>query len=149
MMNNIIIGKRAWLDIYGSTDPRSDETWIRCKLSNGEEIYSCLNDKIDSIKKYCTKNKAYITNAGLQFRSNSLKRNTSRSEGVYIVKSVRGQMGGNTIYCVVIGILKDGVVKKTAYCTPELVEIYQTEDKVEDCFEEMLIYNDKKANREK
>lgn len=149
MMDNIVIGERAWLDIYGSTDPRSDETWIKCKLSNGEDLYSCLSDKITNIKKYCIEHNTYIVNAGLQFRSNTLKQNTADAEGVYLVKSVKGQMGGNTIYCVVIGLLENGTVKKQAYCTPELVKIYDAEDKIEDCFEEMLIYNDQKANKEK
>lgn len=147
-MNNIIIGERAWLDIYASTDPRSDEAWVKCKLHNGEDLYSCLSGKINDIKKYCIKNNTHIVSAGLQFRSNVVKQNTEEAEAVYIVKSVKGQMGGNTIYCVVIGILEKGIVKKKAYCTPELVEIYKTEDKVEDCFEEMLIYNEQKAHKE-
>ena len=147
-MDNIIIGERAWLDIYTSPDPRSDESWIKCKLSNGEDLYSCLSDKITNIKKYCIENNTHIVNAGLQFRSNVLKQNTKDAEAVYLIKSVKGQMGGSTIYCVVIGVLENGIVKKNAYCTPELVKIYDAEDKVEDCFEEMLIYNDQKAYKE-
>lgn len=148
MINNIVVGERGWLDIYASTDPRADETWVKCKLSNGTDIYSCVTDKIDGIKKYCQSKNAHIVSAGLQFRSNSVKHDTSEAEAVYIVKSVRGQMGARTIYCIVIGTLDSGVVNKVAYCTPELIEIYKSEDKVEDCFEEMLIYNEQRTNKE-
>lgn len=148
-MDNIVVGEQAWLQIYTSPDDRASETWIICKLSNGTEIFSCITGKIDNIKKYCNKHNASIDSVGLRFRSNTIKQNTKDCDAVYIVKSVRGQMGGNTIYCLVLGTLKNGIVSKTAYCTPELLEIYTSEDKVEDCFEEMLIYNDKKANKQK
>ena len=146
-MDNIVVGEQAWLQIYTSPDDRASETWIMCKLSNGTEIFSCVTGKIDNIKKYCNKNNLSVVRMGLRFRSNTVKQNTEDCEAVYIVKSVRGQMGGNTVYCVVLGTLRDGTVSKKAYCTPELLEIYSAEDKVEDCFEEMLIYNEQKANK--
>lgn len=148
-MNNIIVGERAWIDIYGSTDERAYASWIRCKLSNGEYIYSSTLHKIDEIKKYCIENNLNIDSVGLQFRSNRIEQKTQDKKAVYIVKSVRGTMGGETRYCVTLGTLEsDGIVKKTAYCVPELVELYESEDKVEDCFEEMLIYNEPKADKE-
>ena len=148
-MNNIVVGERAWTDIYGSTDERANASWVRCKLSNGEFIYSSALYKLDDIKKYCIENNLNIHSIGLQFRSNRIEEKTKDKKAVYIVKSVRGTMGGETRYCITLGTLEpDGIVKKVAYCIPELVELYKTEDKVEDCFEEMLIYNEQKADKE-
>jgi len=149
MIDNVVIGERNWLDIYGSSDPRSEETWIVCKLANGEDLYSCVTDKINGIKEYCVENNTHVISAGLQFRSHTLNIDAKDADAVYIVKSVRGQMGGHSTHCVVLGSAKDGIVSKQAYCTPELLKIYDSEDNIEDCFEEMLIYNDKKANRKK
>lgn len=149
MIDNIVIGENNWLDIYGSSDPRSEETWIVCKLANGEDLYSCVIDKISGIKKYCEEQKTHVVSLGLQFRSHTVNKESQNADAVYIVKSVRGQMGGCSTHCVVLGVANDGVVNKDAYCTPELLKIYDSEDKIEDCFEEMLIYNEQKANRKK
>ena len=51
--------------------------------------------------------------------------------------------------CFCLGILKDGFVEKSMYVAPELVVQITTVDKVEDCIEEALIYNDKKQDRQK
>jgi hypothetical protein len=142
-MNNIVVGERAWTDIYGSTDERANASWVRCKLSNGEYIYSSTLHKLNTIKEYCIENNLNIYSIGLQFRSNRIEEKTKDKQ------AVRGTMGGETRYCITLGTLEsDGIVKKVAYCIPELVELYKTEDKVEDCFEEMLIYNEQKADKE-
>ena len=129
-MNNIVVGERAWTDIYGSTDERANASWVRCKLSNGEYIYSSTLHKLNTIKEYCIENNLNIYSIGLQFRSNRIEEKTKDKQAVYIVKSVRGTMGGETRYCITLGTLEsDGIVKKVAYCIPELVELYKTEDK--------------------
>lgn len=147
MTDDIVIGEESWIKIHHDPDdPRSDSSWVKCNLSNGQVMYLSDQSKMQRIKEYCTKHKLKIAKAGLKFRSNEVSIDTEDSDAVYICKSVRGYMGGKTTYCIVLGKLVDGVVKKTAYCIPELLKIYDSEDDPEDCFKEMLIYNEQKKN---
>ena len=58
-------------------------------------------------------------------------------------------MNSKPTHCVVLGIIKGELVEKKAYMTPELVVSYEDVDKVENCFKEMLIYNEQKENGKK
>ncbi len=149
-MTNIVIGRNNWLDIYReATQPRAHGSWVCCTLSNDLELFISTMHSLKEIKKYCKENKVFITKAGLQFRDNHVEQDTGDVEAVYISKSVRGYIGGTINECVTIGKLVDGIVYKKAYCLPELVELYKSEDPIDECFEELVIYNDKKANKKK
>ena len=52
-------------------------------------------------------------------------------------------MNGPSKECYTIGTLNDGMVNKTMWFTPALVEEMKTVDKIEECFEEALVYNGK------
>ena len=147
MNNDIVLGEQSWIKIHHDPDdPRSDSSWVKCNLSNGQVLYVSDQSKIQSIKEYCIKHKLNIEKAGLRFRSNEVSLDAEDADAVYICKSVRGYMGGNTTYCIILGKLINGIVQKTAYCIPELLKIYDTEDEPENCFQQLLIYkNDQKA----
>lgn len=150
MLDRILVGKDNWLVEFKSK--KSDchrKTWIVCSLSNGKDIYLLSDYKISLIKEYCYLNNVYITSIGLRYRSHEIKLDEQSDEGYYIVKSLRGSMSGDTKNCIVLGILKDGKVHKKAYLTPELIVLYEDVDDIEKCFEEAIIYNDKKANKKK
>jgi hypothetical protein len=58
-----------------------------------------------------------------------------------MVRSVKGEFGGSTKNCYTTGYLKNNVVHKTMWITPELVEESSYVDDLDNCFEEAIIYH--------
>ena len=110
-------------------------------LSNDLEIY--LSDYSDwfELKIYCEENKLSIKKVGLQYRSHSIEVDTIDSDGVYLTRSIIGSFGQSTRQTFTIGMLHDDIVKKTIWVIPELIKELEDEDKIENCFEEALIYD--------
>jgi hypothetical protein len=144
MIDQVIVGRDKFKEIYQTRQNNcKNKTWITCKLNNGQEIFLLEDNDVRLIKKYCLLNNARLTKIGLKFRSHQIYlENDIDNDGFYIVKSVRGSMGGANKYCIVLGSIHGKRVKKQAYVTPELVVLYEDEDDVERCFEEALIYHD-------
>ena len=151
LSDEIVVGEDQWKKLYLEMENDCDrKTWVKCTLSNGSVIFLLEDAGMSKIKKYCVANNLHIIKAGLRFRSNDVEIDTQNAEAVYIVSSMRGSMGSDNLYCITIGYLEDDIVYKTAYVTPELIELFKDEDKIEDCFEEALIYNDdKKKTKDK
>jgi len=147
--NEIIYGLNNWRERYRSDQAHKRDTWIVCKLSNGSTIYLSEDYDLKLLKPFCKSNKFDIIDVGLRYRSHELWLEPEKCDGVYIVKSIKGYMNSKPTHCVVLGVIKGEVVEKKAYMTPELVISYEDTDKVENCFKEMLIYNDQKENGKK
>lgn len=149
---SLIFGIEEWIIHY-----RQDKhaIWISAHLDNGERVYIKQNENGSlitwkKIADYCSDNGYNIEGVTLQYRSHEVYTDTSDAEAVYLSKSVVGVMGSDESKdCFCLGILKDGFVEKSMYVAPELVVQITTVDKVEDCIEEALIYNDKKQDRQK
>tara|TARA_B100001559_G_C16414554_1_gene582030 strand:+ start:442 stop:897 length:456 start_codon:yes stop_codon:yes gene_type:complete len=141
---SIIIGKENWLAAYRSKENQCHKkTWVTCDLADGNTIFLLHDNEFKDIKEHCLKHNTHIVKAGLRYRSNEISLEVEKEvEAYYIVKSVRGSMGGKTKYCIILGTLENGIVNKKAYMTPELIVAYEDEDEVEKCFEEALVYND-------
>jgi hypothetical protein len=60
-----------------------------------------------------------------------------------------GQMGGETKQYYTTGIIRNNKVEKKMWLTPELILQKEYEDEIEECFEEAIIYDQAKKNREK
>lgn len=137
-MKTFITSYSDWLEEYKKDKYK---TWIRAILSNDSEIY--LKDYIEwlELKEYCSINKLGIKKVGLQYRSHSIEVDTDNSDGIYLAKSILGSFGQATKQTFTIGILKNNIVHKTTWLIPELLKELETEDAVENCFEEALIYN--------
>jgi hypothetical protein len=135
-----IIGYDAWKKVFISDQSLKHNTWIYVKLDNDQELFLRHHNEWLTLSSYCKNNNANIKSVGLRYRSHQIQVNTESAEGVYLVRSVKGEFGGNTKQCFTIGLLNDGVVDKTMWLTPELVEESKIRDKVEDCFQEALIY---------
>ena len=134
----MISSHEQWLEEY-----RKDKykIWIRATLSNGMEYYLPNHAQWMDLKTICQNQKLSVTRLGLQYRSHFVEVDTSDCEGVYLIRSLIGVMGENSKQTITIGKLNDGIVKKTMWVTPELVAELNSEDKVEDCFQEALILN--------
>lgn len=144
-MTDYIIGYKNWQKEYLSHPDNKRLIWIYIKLNNNIEIYLKQYEEWLSFNKYCKQNKVHIVEVGLRYRSNIIITNALDAEAVYVVRSVKGEFGGITKQCYTIGLLKEGVVHKTMWLTPELIEESSYEDELENCFSEALIYNDEKT----
>lgn len=142
-MKTFITSYTSWLEEYKKDKYK---TWIRAILSNQVEIYlKDFSEWID-LKEYCKTNKLSISKVGLQYRSHSIEIDTENCDGVYLIRSIIGSFGQSTRQTFTVGKLIDGIVKKTSWIVPELIKEIDSEDKVEDCFEEAIIYNYAKEN---
>lgn len=134
-----ITGYDAWKKVFISDAKYKHNTWIYVKLDNNQELF--LKDYTEwlTLAEYCKINRTKINTIGLRYRSHQIEVDATDSEGVYLVRSVKGEFGGNTKQCITIGLFKNGIIDKTMWLTPELIEESKIKDKVEDCFQEALI----------
>lgn len=140
-MMNYIIGYDAWKKEFISNGKYKHSIWIYIKLSNDQEIFLKEYDEWLTFGNYCKNNKVKINTIGLRYRSHQIEVDSSNAEAIYLIKSAKGEFGSDTKQCVTIGLLNDGIVHKTMWLTPELIEESKIKDRVEDCFQEALIYN--------
>lgn len=134
----LIDSYELWLQEYKKDKYR---IWIRASVSNNKEYYLSDVEDWKSLKKLCQDNRLKVVNVGLQYRSHSIQVDTLDSDGVYLIKSVIGMMGGNSKQTITIGKLFGDSIKKTMWIVPELLEEFTTIDSVENSFEEVLIYD--------
>ena len=144
-MNNYITTHKEWLAEY-----REDKAaiWVRVVLSDGEEIYFKDYKTWLSIVELCADEKLSVCAIRLQYKSHVETINVSDADAVYLVRSLMGQIGGETKNYYTVGRLVDGVMLKSRWLTPELVEEEKIEDTLDNCFEEAIIYSHaRKSNR--
>lgn len=140
-----IIGFENWQKYYLVANSTKN-VWIFINTFEDQDIYlEEYQDWLD-FKKYCQEANIGIKNIGLQYKSHLVKTYAGDSDGVYVIRSVKGQMGGTSRECHTIGIIYGQEVKKTMWLTPELIEDSSFIDTVDNCFEEAIIYHD---NRKK
>ena len=144
-MTDYITTREGWLTEY-----RKDKKliWVRVVLSDGREIYFTDYKTWLSIKETCADEKLSVSIVRLQYKSHVETTNVSDADAVYLVRSLMGQIGGETKDYYTIGKLVDGVVLKSRWLTPELIVEEKIEDSLDNCFEEAIIYNHaRKTNR--
>ena len=137
-MTNYITTREEWLEEY-----RKDKTsiWVRTVLSDGREIFFREYRTWLSIKETCISDSLSVCMIKLQYKSHLEEIDMSDAEAVYLVRSIKGQIGGNTREYYTVGKLVNGVVLKSKWLTPELVEEEKTEETLDKRFEEAMIYN--------
>jgi len=147
-MSKYIFGYENWRKWYSSlSHDEKRKIWVVITTSDEKEIYlRDYNDWYD-FQEYVDENNVTIDKIGLRFRSNSITVDTPECDGVYLIRSVKGQFGGKTKQCFTIGKIKDCSVKKTMILTPELIEEQSYEDKIDTCFEEAIVYHGKRKEQ--
>ena len=123
--------------------------WIKIKLTTGKEIFFEDYRQWQAIKDVCEKTGVFIQNFHLQFRSHEVKIDITDADGIYFIRSVMGQMGGDTKHYYTVGVIRGDIVSKKMFIIPELVEEKSYEDDIESCFPEGIIYNAQKKKKDK
>lgn len=134
MIDNYIDWKLAYKE-----DKRA--IWIRVALSGGEEYYFKYSDFKCwyEIKEICENNCYAIETVKIQYKSNQVEIDTLDCEGVYLVRSIVGRIGGDSIDTLTVGQIYNGEVHKEVYSTPDLLLKDKSVSKIEDCFQEAII----------
>jgi len=137
-MDQYTTTRDQWLIEYRKD---KEAIWIIAVLSDGTEVYFKEYKTWMSLKDTCDSENLYIHSIRLQYRSHVVESDTEDAEAVYLVRSVKGQIGGRTSQYYTIGTLKDGMMCKTRWLIPELAEEEKFEETLDNCFEEAIIYN--------
>lgn len=138
-MTNFIYGYDNWRKIYLQSPELKKNIWIFIKLNNDQDIYLSKYDHWFDLKKYILDKNYTVKELGLRYRSNQIVVNTEDCDGIYLVRSIKGEFGGRIKECYTIGKLKNNIVSKTMWLTPELIEESSFIDNIEECFEEAII----------
>lgn len=144
-MSKYIFGYENWRKLYSSSSyEERKKIWVVITTSDQKEIY--LRDFVDwyGFQDYINENNVKIEKIGLRYKSNLMTVDTLDCDGVYLIRSVKGQFGAKTKQCFTIGKINEGIVKKTMILTPELIEEQSYEDNIETCFEEAIVYHGKR-----
>tara|TARA_R110002020_G_scaffold103752_24_gene243274 strand:- start:14313 stop:14744 length:432 start_codon:yes stop_codon:yes gene_type:complete len=136
-MNDFITTYDEWYEEYKKN---RDEVWIIAHLTDDRTIY--FNDFAVwlKIKDLCESDKLFVKKIQFQFRSHIVDANIGDCEGVYLIRCVKGMMGGESRDYYVVGEVISNLVYKDMWLTPELFVEESFEDTVDNCFEEAIIY---------
>lgn len=130
-----------WLKHYRTN---KSAVWIKAKLTDGQEFFFETHHGWKGIKSVCDAKKIFFSELCLQFRSHEVKIDVEDAEGVYLVRSILGQVGADCKHYYTVGVLEDKEMHKKMWLIPELVPEKEHVDDISDCFEEAIIYNEKK-----
>jgi hypothetical protein len=146
--------EQKWKEHYSTCDYH--KVWVKMMTEDGKHFFFHDYNEWYNVQDYCRENSVFIKDMHLQFRSHQCIIDTEfdvelpNVEGLYFVRSVMGGMGMKTKNYFTVGILKDNVVYKKKWLVPELiVEDEQHEQGLDRCFEEAMLYNDKKKKNRK
>jgi len=141
-MNN-----QDWLKAY-RTDKQA--TWVKCKLCIGEYVYiNDFSNQWTALKKRCEEEDIYIKELSLQFRSHEVKLDISDVDGIYLIRSIKGQFNGESKHYFTFGRIFGDQVFKQLWLVPELILENTSDETIEQCFEEAIIYDQKKTKNRK
>jgi hypothetical protein len=143
---NYIFGQNEFLKKYRSLhDDDRKRVWIILEMSNGDEIFLEEYDQWLTMEEYCRANNVKIDKVKLRYRSHTVEYPTKDCDGVYIVKTAKGMMGGQTVYCYSTGRVCGDKVYRTLWTTPALLEDYKFEDDLQSCIRKAVVIYDEKA----
>ena len=115
------------------------------KFSDGRVIYLTDYEQWLNLKLEIEDLPLDIDEIGLRYRTHLITVDTSQAEGVYLVRSIMAQFGGESIHFYTTGVLCGTEVLKTRWHVPALVKETTELSDLEDCFEEALILNGRQA----
>ncbi|MQF98484.1 MAG: hypothetical protein FI729_03005 [SAR202 cluster bacterium] len=137
-MTDFITTYKGFIEAYRGD---SECIWVTVNLSNGTDIYFNNHKEWLDIKRKCQQEDLSVSAINLQFKSHKITVDMNDCEGSYLVRSVLGEVGSWTRNYYTVGKLKGDVVHKTRWLIPELVEEEKSEDTLDNCFEEAIIYH--------
>jgi hypothetical protein len=135
--------RQKWLSDYRKN---KQATWIRCKLTNDEEINCESFEQWMEVKEKCISSGLFFKEFILQYRSHQEHIDLEDADGLYFIRSVKGSMGGKNQHSYTVGTIKNEKVFKKMWLIPELIVDIEYEDEVENCFAEAIVYDQTKKN---
>lgn len=114
--------------------------WIRVSLSDKSEYYFKYDNYSDwyKVQDICKEKKISVDFVRVQYKSNFIQINTSDCQGVYLIRSMIGRIGVESINTITIGTLHGEEIHKDVYSLPDLVKKDSTITKTDECFKEAL-----------
>lgn len=140
----ILVGKKAWSKEYHKGKYKN--IWIVLKI-DGEEFFLEEFEDYLSLKERLKSQNSLIEYIGLQYKSHLVYQKSEDADGVYLIKSVKGHMSGESIDTYTTGVVKGNKVKKKMWSIPALVPEGEYEDNIDECFEEAIILNEKRKTK--
>jgi|688.fasta_scaffold03072_9 hypothetical protein len=147
-MSNLVYGYENWQNVYSTLNSEDKKNvWIYIKFSNGQDVYLQHYANLSEVRNLVQTHNFNIDAIGLRYKSHEIIVDTKDSDAIYIVRSLKGEFGGNTKHCYTTGYLKNNQMHKTMWITPELVEESSYIDELDNCFEEAIIYHGERAKK--
>jgi len=146
MFDSYIQGEEGWSAAYKKGGRK--RVWIYVKFSNGQEIYLSDYPQWLELKAEVEASEYAISEIGLRYRSHKITVDTAGTDGVYLVRALQAQFGGDTVHFYTVGLVHGNTVNKTRWHTPSLVEESSEETTLDECFEEALIYHGKTEDQQ-
>lgn len=127
-----------WLNYYKTN---KNAIWIKGVLTNDEEIFLSDFKLWTALANRLENEKLFFKKLSLQFKSHELALDISKCQGVYLVRSIIGQLTGYTKETITFGKVNGNNIYKTVYMSPELIEEESYNDILANSFEEAIIYD--------
>jgi hypothetical protein len=119
--------------------------WIKLEMTDGTFQYHDSFDGWLKVKATCEELGIFIKKMALQFRSHRFDIDIpSDCDAVYFIRSLKGAIGGDAKDHYTVGTARNGIVHKLMITIPELTLEDQSDDTIEQCFAEAMIYNEEK-----
>lgn len=142
---NYIFEEEGWRNFYRENPDCRKNTWIYIKFNDNSVVFLREMKQWLTIQKYCSQKDLTMKQVGLQYKSHREVIDCLGCDGIYVVTSIRGQMGGEPKHCFTIGKVRGDKIKKDLWITPELIIEDSYEDSIDTCFKEAIVYHDPEA----
>ena len=141
-----MIDKNEWLKHFRRN---KTGTWIIIELTNGSTHFRDHFNGWLEIKRICDDENIFIKRLYLKFRSHLVEIDIKDADGLYLVRSILGKIGGKSKEHYTTGVVKGDKVYKKMWMIPELISERDSEDSIERCFEQAIIYDKTKVHEQK
>lgn len=136
-MNDFITSHDEWYKEYQGD---REKTWVVTEFSDNSKVYFSEHKDWLKIKALCKEKRLSITKLQLQFRSNVVDIEIGGVDAIYLIRSVKGLLGGDSKNYLTVGKVQSNNVKKDMWLIPELIIEETFEETIDNCFEEAIIY---------
>jgi len=127
-----------WISCYRTN---KNAIWIKCVLTNDEEVYLASFKDWPALANRLENERLFFKKLSLQFKSHEVMLDIENCQGVYLVRSVIGQLTGYTKETITFGKVSGNNIHKIVYMSPELIEEESYMDTLANSFEEAIIYD--------